>query len=106
MGFKKHYIFTNKNYSEKSIMSTILGVISLGALFAAVYFTFLAGGEAMVGYGVTGLLAAVFSVTGLILGIMSKLEKERFYLFSYIGIVTNLLAIVSIDYMIYLGNFA
>ncbi len=106
MGFKKHYIFTNKNYSEKSIMSTILGVISLGALFAAVYFTFLAGGEAMVGYGVTGLLAAVFSVTGLILGIMSKLEKDRFYLFSYIGIVTNLLAIVSIGYMIYLGNFA
>lgn len=106
MGFKKHYIFTNKNYSEKSIMSTILGVISLGALFAAVYFTFLAGGEAMVGYGVTGLLAAVFSVTGLILGIMSKLEKDRFYLFSYIGIVTNFLAIVSIGYMIYLGNFA
>ncbi len=65
MGIKKNYIFTNKRYSEKSVMSTILGLISLGALIAAVYFTFRAGGQAMVGYGVTGLLAAVFSLAGL-----------------------------------------
>ena len=39
MGIKKNYIFTNKRYSEKSVMSTILGLISLGALIAAVYFT-------------------------------------------------------------------
>ena len=106
VSIKKHYIFTNKKYSEKSIMSAILGLISLGALIAAVYFTFLAGGEAMVGYGVTGLLATVFSVIGLVLGIMSKLEKDRFYLFSYIGIITNVLAIISIGYLIYVGNFA
>ncbi len=43
MGIKKNYIFTNKRYSEKSVMSTILGLISLGALIAAVYFTFRAG---------------------------------------------------------------
>lgn len=106
MSIKKNYIFTNKRYSEKSIMSAVLGIISLGALILAVYFTFLAGGEAMVGYGVTGLLAAVFSVIGLILGILSKLEKDKFYLFSYIGLVTNLLAIAGIGYIIYVGNFA
>ena len=106
MNLKKNYIFTNKRYSEKSIMSAILGVISLGALVAAVYYTFLAGGEAMVGYGVTGLLATIFSLVGLVLGILSKLEKDKFYLFSYIGIVTNALAVISIIYMIYVGNFA
>ena len=86
-------------------MSTILGLISLGALVAAIYYTFLAGGEAMVGYGMTGLLAAIFSVTGLVLGILSKLEKDKFYLFSYIGIVTNALAVISIICIIYVGNF-
>lgn len=105
MGFKKHYIFTNKNYSEKSVMSAILGIISLGALIAAIYHTFLAGGEAMVGYGVTGLLAAVFSVTGFVLGILSKLEKDKFYLFSYIGIAANFLALAGIGYIIYAGVY-
>ncbi len=106
MNIRRHYIFTNKRYSEKSIMSAILGVISLGALIAAVYHTFLAGGEAMVGYGVTALLATIFSIIGMVLGILSKLEKDKFYLFSYIGIVTNALAIISIIYIIYVGNFA
>ena len=105
MNLRKNYIFTNKRYSEKSIMSTILGLISLGALVAAIYYTFLAGGEAMVGYGMTGLLAAIFSVTGLVLGILSKLEKDKFYLFAYIGIVTNALAVISIICIIYVGNF-
>ena len=86
-------------------MSAVLGVISLGALIAAVYYTFLAGGEAMVGYGVTALLATIFSIVGLVLGILSKLEKDKFYLFSYIGIVTNALAVISIIYIIYVGNF-
>lgn len=105
MGIKKNYIFTNKRYSEKSIMSTILGLISLGAVMAAVYLTFAAGGEAMVGYGVTVLLSAVFSIAGLILGIMSRLEKDKFYFFSYVGIVTNLLAVSSIGYIIYAGVY-
>ena len=105
MNLRRNYIFTNKRYSEKSIMSAVLGVISLGALIAAVYYTFLAGGEAMVGYGVTALLATIFSIVGLVLGILSKLEKDKFYLFSYIGIVTNALAVISIIYIIYVGNF-
>lgn len=86
-------------------MSAILGIISLGALGAAVYMTFLAGGEAMVGYGVTALLAALFSIAGFVLGIMSKLEKDKFYLFSYIGIMTNFLAIAAIVYIIYAGVY-
>lgn len=105
MGIKKNYIFTNKRYSEKSIMSTILGLISLGAILAAVYFSFAAGGEAMVGYGVTALLAAIFSIVGMVLGIMSRLEKDRFYFFSYVGIVTNFLAVLSIGYIIYAGVY-
>ena len=106
MNMKRNYIFTNKRYSEKSIMSAILGAISLGALIAAVYYTFLAGGEAMVGYGVTGLLAMIFSIVGLVLGVLSKLEKDKFYLISCFGIVTYALAVISIIYIIYIGNFA
>ncbi len=106
MALKKNYIFTNKKYSEKSIMSTILGLISVGSLLLAIYRTFLADGEAMVGYGLTALLALLFSVAGLVLGIMAKIEKDKFYLFAYIGMGTNILALLSIAGMVYLGNFA
>lgn len=100
---KRNYIYTNKSYSEKSVMSAILGIISLAALGTAVYFVFRAGGKASVNYGATVLLCTVFSVTGFVLGIVSKMEKDRFYLFSYVGIAANFLAMAGIGFILYAG---
>ncbi len=88
------YVFTDNRHPEKGIMSTILGVISAGALGAAVLFTYNNGGRAEPQYAAAALVAAVFSVVGFILGIMSKRERDIFNLFPNLGITLNLLCIL------------
>ena len=41
---KKNYIFTNKKHSDKAIMSTILGIISLVSLGIVTYLSYSRGG--------------------------------------------------------------
>lgn len=101
----RKYIFTNKKESKKGIMSAVLGIIALASLFFAVYETFRNQGQALVKYGVAALFALLFALAGMVLGIMSKMEEDRFYLFSYLGIILNLLAIAGIGFIIYAGVY-
>ena len=101
----RKYIFTNKKESKKGIMSAVLGIIALVSLFFAVYETFRNQGQALVKYGVAALFALLFALAGIVLGIMSKMEEDRFYLFSYLGIILNLLAIAGIGVIIYAGVY-
>lgn len=93
----RKYIFTNKKESKKGIMSAVLGIIALVSLFFAVYETFRNQGQALVKYGVAALFALLFALAGIVLGIMSKMEEDRFYLFSYLGIILNLLQLRGLD---------
>ena len=101
----RKYIFTNKKESKKGIMSAVLGIIALVSLFFAVYETFRNQGQALVKYGVAALFALLFALAGIVLGIMSKMEEDRFYLFSYLGFILNLLAIAGIGFIIYAGVY-
>lgn len=101
----RKYIFTNKKESKKGIMSAVLGIIALVSMFFAVYETFRNQGQALVKYGVAALFALLFALAGIVLGIMSKMEEDRFYLFSYLGIILNLLAIAGIGFIIYAGVY-
>ena len=101
----RKYIFTNKKESKKGIMSAVLGIIALVSLFLAVYETFRNQGQALVKYGVAALFALLFALAGIVLGIMSKMEEDRFYLFSYLGIILNLMAIAGIGFIIYAGVY-
>ena len=101
----RKYIYTNKKESKKGIMSAVLGIIALVSLFFAVYETFRNQGQALVKYGVAALFALLFALAGIVLGIMSKMEEDRFYLFSYLGIILNLLAIAGIGFIIYAGVY-
>ena len=101
----RKYIFTNKKEAKKGIMSAVLGIIALVSLFFAVYETFRNQGQALVKYGVAALFALLFALAGIVLGIMSKMEEDRFYLFSYLGIILNLLAIAGIGFIIYAGVY-
>ena len=101
----RKYIFTNKKESKKGIMSAVLGIIALASLFFAVYETFRNQGQALVKYGVAALFALLFALAGVVLGIMSKMEEDRFHLFSYLGIILNLMAIAGIGFIIYAGVY-
>jgi len=101
---KRNYIFTNRKHSNRAIMSTILGMISILSLAAVVQLTYLRDGEATVGYGVTGLLATIFSLVGLGLGIATIREKNYYRFFPRLGVVLNLLVLGSIGFMLYFGS--
>lgn len=99
------YIFTNKVHSQKGIMSTILGLLSLITLGTAVYLSYLHQGEPSERYGTAAFLAAVFMIAGLILGAVSMTEKEKFMLFRFLGIVLNVLAFAVLSLILFAGAY-
>lgn len=100
---RRHYIFTDKRESKKGILSAMLGAMSLISVFLTVYFTWQNHGTAYVRYGVVTLLCLIFSVAGLVIGIMAKLEEDKFYLFAWIGIVLNALTLLGIGGIVAVG---
>lgn len=99
------FIFTNKKQSQKAVMSIILGVICLVALIAAVYLSYLNDGGSVGSFGMTGILIIVFSLTGLVLGVITVMEKECYKLFPILGIVFNLLSLGGISLVLYAGAY-
>ncbi|MBP3279943.1 MAG: hypothetical protein J6M44_13390 [Butyrivibrio sp.] len=100
---RDRYMFTDNRHPEKGVMSAILGCISVTALIAAVVFTYNDGGQAQLRYAAAAMVAAIFSVVGLVLGIMSRMEKDIFKLFPNLGIVLNTLSIAFIIFILVLG---
>jgi multisubunit Na+/H+ antiporter MnhB subunit len=95
---KKNYIFTNKKHSNRAIMSTILGGISLVSLGIVTYLSYSQGG------GVTGALATIYSLIGLILGILTLREKDIYRIFPVLGTVLNVVALGGVSFLLYLGS--
>ncbi len=101
----KGFIFTNKAHSQKGIMSAVLGMISLFSVFLTIYYTAKAGGRAPLKYGFSVLLAMLYAIAGLVLGIRGRMEKDKFYLFAYMGIVLNGLMVVGIVLLLFVGVY-
>jgi hypothetical protein len=101
---KKGYIFTNKRHSQKGIFSAVLGLISIISLTAVIYLTYLNGGAAPISYGLTGLLSAIYSVTGFVLGIKTLQDREKYRFFPIVGIITSSLTLVGISFLLYAGT--
>ena len=101
---KRNYIFTNKKHPLRAIMATILGAISIVSLIVVVHLAYQKGGNIPTGYGVTGLLATLFSFVGLIMGIVTEREKEYYRLFPRLAILLNLLALTGISLILYFGS--
>ena len=106
MAKKNSYMFTNKEHSQKGIMSTILGVISLATLAYAVIMSYLRAGDIPRQYGAAAMLVMIFAFVGIGLGVVSKTERDKFYLFTYLGIVLNVLALAVISVILYAGAYA
>lgn len=106
MAKKNSYMFTSKQHTQKGIMSTILGIISLGTLAYAVVMSYLKAGDIPRQYGAAAMLVMIFSFIGIILGVVSKTERDKFFFFTYLGIVLNVLALAVISIILYAGAYA
>ena len=105
MGRIKGYIFTSKEYSKKGIMSTILGTLACITLGMSVYLSYLDKGVPSPRYGTAALLAVIYMSVGIILGVWSTLEKEKFKLFTVLGIIINVLAFGSLSLILFAGAY-
>lgn len=105
MKHKSNYIFTNKKHPKRGIMSTILGMISIISIVLSIYLTFTQRGEAAFNYGIAVVWSLIFSFVGIGLGIAARTEKDRFYLFAYIGILLNFAALAGISFILYAGAY-
>lgn len=84
-------------------MSVILGVISLAALVTVVFLSYRSGGEAAVKYGFTGALAFVFSLVGVILGVLTACDRSYYRFFPVLGVMLNVLALGGVSLILYAG---
>ncbi len=103
MAKRRNYKFTNRNFSLIGIMSAIWGMISLLALIMTVVMSFLQGGTANLRYGLTCIVALLFSGAGLWLGIKARREPEKFYLYADMGIVLNAICLLFLVAIVVLG---
>lgn len=101
----KNYIFTNKTFSQKAIMSVILGVIGITSIIVAIVFTYSNGGLATLEYGGVVLLSLLYGFAGLILAILSKKEPDKYYFISYLGMVLNGIVIAMVSMILYAGAY-
>lgn len=102
---KNSYIFTNKKHPQRGIFSFAIGMISAVSVVLALYFAYQNGGTAKPGDGAALLLAALFSVAGLIFGILSKMETDKYYLFPYLGILVNTVVLFGIGFILFAGVY-
>lgn len=102
---KKGYMFTNKSIPHRGIMSAILGILSDVSIGLTVFSSFQQAGAPSPRHGLTVLLSLLFGLTGLVLGILSRLEKDKFYFFPNLGILFNILAVCAGGFILYAGVF-
>ncbi len=106
MGKKNGYIFTNKEHTRKGIMATILGIISIATLIYTVLMSYRQDGNVPRQYGAAAMLVMVFAFVGIILGVISRTERDKYYLFSYLGIALNVLVLAAISIILYAGAYS
>lgn len=85
-------------------MSTVFGILSLVSLAIVVYLSYRKGGAVPVNYGMTGALAALFSLLGLILAVSAVRQRDCYRLFTVLGIVLNLLTLAGVSGILYAGT--
>ena len=103
MARRRSYKFTNRIHPKRAIMGTILGIISLVSLCVVIYMSYANGGTNPGSAGMTGILITLFSITGLILGIITTIERDRYPLFPVLAIILNIIALGGISLILYAG---
>ena len=99
---KNGYIFTNKVHSNTGIMSTVLGGLTIGSNLYAIMTSYALAGEVPVSFGTALAFTAVLAIAGLVLGIVSRTERNKF---SYLGIGSNVISLALTSTILYAGAY-
>lgn len=88
------YKFSNKCHSGKGMLSLGFGAASLIMLLALIYWASIKQGNGSIYLGTIGLVSLVFSVIGLVIGLISFFELNRYKLFPKIGSIFNIIMLL------------
>ena len=77
------YKFSDKSQTLGGMISTVMGLAALVSF--GIYIAFQAKGNAGLEVGSLGLLSFMLSVIGLVIGLLSFKEEDKFYTFSRAG---------------------
>ncbi len=102
MVFRK-YLFTSRKISYMGIGSFIAGLISFVSFLIVITIVLKAGGNADERMGAAGFLSCLFGVAGVIIGIVSLVERETFRFFPRAGTILSLIASLLWGGVIYVG---
>lgn len=90
MKVERHgYRFTNKHNTRGGVISTVIAIIAFAALVVGIVISYRAKGNAGLIVGAAGAMAFLVSTAGLITGLKSFKERDKFYIFSWVGTVSN-----------------
>ena len=93
---KRGFIFTDKSFSAVSILSSVLGGLSVFSELAALNASYRNDGVPELRLGVAVFLCLIYALGGMSTAIYARLEKDRFYFFANLGIVLNALGLLGI----------
>ncbi len=97
------YTFTTKLNTRGGIVSTILAVIALILLITGITLSYKKEGNAGAAVGLIGTFSFGFSMAGVIVGLRSFGEKDKFYLFSWIGSISSAILWIAMCAIIMIG---
>ncbi len=101
----REYRFTSKSRSDRGVMSSVCGTISLISLAVTVLKVIRDGGQAAERMGAAGFVSFLFCLAGLILGIISLMEKDKFLFFPRLGFILSLISGIAWGAVLYVGFF-
>ncbi len=87
------------------MLSSVCGLISIISFIITISIVLKAGGNTGSRLGAVGFVACFFSVAGVVIGIMSLVEKDKFRFFPRLGFFSSLLALILWGGVIYVGAF-
>lgn len=88
MIFDRHkYKFTDKHNTKRGIASTLLGILAIICIAWALNVSFESRGNAGAWMGTIGMAGFGCATLGLVLGLSSFKEEDKFYFFSWVGTI-------------------
>lgn len=101
--FEKRYIFTSNRHSKRGMMALIFGMMSLISFFLATAMSIKDASGMSSRMGGVGLIAMIFALAGLVLGIMALRENDVFPMLPRAGFAVSLISLILWVGVIYAG---